>query len=134
MSGKRDWKRPFSWSVAALIFGSVTTMTPTVDINNAMDVLAVSFLLGLTCAVAAMAMGACRTALTNKPSKILIPFYSAPRVRSLQAIGLWITGMILKVMSIHLGAIGVISMLVVAFLAVQRLWPDEKLILTDKLN
>ena len=125
MDSARDWKRPISWGIATFGFTSIAGRIPSVDIKEPIDILLSSTLVAFAFAIVASFIGALRTFAVKSPSRILVPFLSAPRSRSLQAMAIWMVGMVAKVFLYDLGLVGVVVMFVAAFAAVQRLWPDQ---------
>lgn len=123
---QRDWKRPLAWAIAAYLFSAVMITVPDRTIQTPSDILMSSLLLSFAYALIASIAGTIRTFLTKNKSNIHIPFYNSTKIRSTQAIGLFILGMFAKAFAYDLALFGVIAKLFCGFACVQRLWPDAR--------
>ena len=84
----------------------------------------VSLIFGLIWAFLAAAIGAVRTISTRKPTSVRLPFWTLSRWESFKFVGIWLAGLETKALLFNLGAVGVVLLLVAAFVCATIACPD----------
>ena len=121
---QRDWKPALAWAIAAFAFGSIVTQTPSIPLDNGRFAVASSLVLAVGWMIVAALAGFVHTILTKKPSRLMIPFWTAPANQSVRFFILWAAGLLTKAYLFNLGAIGVVLLLLLSFLCLTTIWPS----------